>query len=73
MSYYVYENWRAAGHRARIHFSSCSFCRNGKGIHPGSSSRNGRWLGPFDTFEAASSAAYQTGGDVRVCEYCRPR
>jgi len=34
MMYYVYEaNWGQA-HRAKLHFSNCKYCNNGKGQNP---------------------------------------
>src|SRR5205814_4105058 len=41
--FYVYENWTADGHRACIHVSSCSYCNDGRGIHPESSDEHGGW------------------------------
>jgi hypothetical protein len=73
MTYYVYENWVAEGHKARVHFGSCPYCKEGKGIHPNAGKRNGRWLGPYNTFEAALAAAHQTGGKVSACRHCEPK
>jgi len=70
MSYHVYENWVAEGHKARVHRSTCSFCNNGRGVHPGSGTRNGAWHGPFDTLEEAMIAAIDTGGNVSSCKVC---
>ncbi len=70
-SYYVYENW-VAEKKAVIHFGSCSFCNQGKGTHPDSSTRNGRWLGPFTSFLSAEKAAKDTGRQVRTCKKCAP-
>ena len=73
MIYHVYENWQAEGHKAKIHFAHCSYCNNGKGIHPGSGDEHGQWLGPFETFQRALDAAENTGGQVSNCEHCHPR
>lgn len=70
-TYFVYENW-AAEDKAVIHFGSCSFCNQGKGIYPDSSTRNGRWLGPFTTYVSAKKAAEETGKPVRSCKKCAP-
>ena len=59
--YWIYENWRARGHRAVLHVETCSFCRAGRGLSTGTDSRNGRWRGPFPTLSAAQVAAGQTG------------
>jgi hypothetical protein len=32
MEYFVYENWRARGHKAIIHKGNCPFCKNGDGL-----------------------------------------
>ena len=72
MSYWVYENWRAHGHRATVHRSECGHCNDGAGQHGGTRADNGRWLGPFNTAEEAGSAARATGGTDRRCRSCRP-
>jgi len=76
MSFYVYENWQAEGHKAIVHRAQCSYCNNGRGIHPGASDRHGRWHGPFDSVQEALAAARRTGADdVRSCrrkEKCNP-
>ena len=72
MSYHVYENWQAEGHKARIHYSECSFCHDGKGIHPGASDDHGCWHGPFATMRDALDAAHATGGRVTMCKKCDP-
>jgi len=73
MKYYVYENWQAEGHKAKIHFANCSFCKNGKGIHPNAGEDNGQWHGPFDTFQVAVNAANSTGGRISKCKFCNPK
>ena len=51
--YWIYENWRAADHKALIHRASCGRCNDGEGWHGGTDSSNGRWIGPFDGLEEA--------------------
>lgn len=51
MSYYVYENWRARGHRATVHVGFCSFCKDRQGQSTGTRADNGKWHGPFDTLK----------------------
>lgn len=70
MTYHIYENWTV--HKAKVHFSDCSFCNNGKGIHPNAGPNNGRWLGPFATLDEALQAAQATGEPVSKCKFCRP-
>jgi hypothetical protein len=71
--YYIYENWVAEGHRARIHRNTCSYCRDGKGVHAHSGTQNGRWHGPFPTVDAAQQVADATGGNVSRCKRCSPQ
>jgi hypothetical protein len=63
--FWVYENWRAQGHKAVIHRSSCAFCNSGRGLGGGTSPSNGRWIGPHPSEEAARAAAARTGGQIR--------
>ncbi|HKY53827.1 MAG TPA: hypothetical protein VJM08_05935 [Anaerolineales bacterium] len=67
MAYYIYENWRAKGHRTMIHLSDCHFCNNGKGLAGETRPDNGKWHGPYKDLESAESFARTTG--VRL-EYC---
>lgn len=71
MTYHVYENWTV--HKARVHFSDCSFCNDGKGIHPDAGPSNGRWHGPFATLGEALQVAQATGEPVSECKFCRPQ
>ena len=70
--FYVYENWQAHGHTAKIHKAECSFCKYGKGFHGTDSRKHGQWLGPFVTFADARQAALKTKGTVSVCKFCGP-
>lgn len=72
-SYFVYENWRAEGHKARIHRGSCPSCDYGKGIHPESGEEHGRWHGPFGSMKDAVVAAQSSGGTVSLCQRCDPQ
>ena len=72
MTYHVYENWRAEGHKARIHFSDCPSCNYGKGVHSNAGYTNGKWHGPFQTFQQALQVAQSTGGIVSRCKRCTP-
>lgn len=71
MNYWIYENWTAE-HKAVLHVASCPFCNEGRGVHPGSGNRNGRWHGPYSTVESAAQAAERTGRPVRRCGHCKP-
>lgn len=64
--YWVYENWRAQGHKAVVHRSTCAFCNDGAGLSGGTRSDNGRWLGAFEAEEDAKAAATGTGGVVSI-------
>ncbi|MBA3075525.1 MAG: hypothetical protein FP831_18155 [Anaerolineae bacterium] len=70
MTFYIYENWQAGPHKARIHNATCRFCNNGNGIHPEASEENGKWHGPFKTLEETLTKAEQTGGKVSKCHHC---
>ena len=70
MKYYIYENWVAHGHTARVHSGDCHFCNNGQGIHKNAGDNNGRWLGSFDTFEIALSNAKKLCTNSRPCKFC---
>jgi len=70
--FYIYENW-AHEHMARVHYAQCSQCNYGNGTHGNSSTRNGRWLGPFDSFDAAVEAARGQGTTtISPCRTCTP-
>lgn len=62
MGYWVYENWRARGHKAVIHKDSCPFCNDGHGLKGGTSPENGKWHGPFTTLQTAMSMALSIKG-----------
>lgn len=58
--YYVYHNWTSEpGGKAIIHKGACSYCKDGKGIHPVKSNLHGKWLGPYisrqDAYEATKA------------------
>jgi F-type H+/Na+-transporting ATPase subunit beta len=73
MNYYFYENWVAEGHKARIHIAECSFCKVGKGIHPNASVRNGKWHGPYSSYQAVFAAVIETGRHISQCKFCNPK
>lgn len=72
MKFYIYENWRAHGHTMRIHVGSCSFCRDGTGIHRETRGGNGKWHGPFDSYQNARSIADRSQAQVSDCRFCSP-
>ena len=65
--YWVYENWRADGHKAKIHQSFCGHCS--KGLKE-SSGENDKWHGPFSSLEDAFQCANQTQAKVTTCLKC---
>jgi hypothetical protein len=69
--YWVYEHWRAHGHRATIHRSDCGSCNKGAGVHGGGQTPNGQWLGPFRSSDDARSAVSRKA-EVRDCARCMP-
>lgn len=70
--FWVYENWRANGHRATVHRADCGHCNDGIGQQRGTNPSNGQWLGPHSTAEDAVTAASATGAEVRRCSACNP-
>ena len=70
MIYYIYENWRAKGHRAMIHRFDCHYCNDGQGFAGGTRSDNGKWHGPFKTLVLAESFARTTDGRLEYCGKC---
>ena len=72
-SYYVYENWQA-GRTATVHRAECPSCNHGAGIHPGASDRNGQWIGPFTSLDAARAARLRhSEARRRLCRRCQPQ
>jgi len=73
MDYYIYENWTAEK-KAVIHGGSCKFCNDGKGIHGDKEEgRNGRWHGPFKTYnDALRHASSLRNRVIRNCKFCIP-
>ena len=73
MNYYIYENWRANGKKAKIHKENCSHCNYGNGQNKEKSEINGRWHGPYRDFDEATSFAISMGDrDITYCGVCRP-
>lgn len=74
MLFWVYENWRARGHRVVIHLGTCAFCNDGSGLNGGHDPRNARWHGAFRSFEDAYAFARSLlgGGEPVCCEKCAP-
>ena len=71
MEYWVYENW--VHDKAIVHKASCSYCNEGRGMHPDSSEDHGKWRGPFRTREDALADPKSTGRtDARGCKACGP-
>lgn len=72
MPYWVYENW--THDRARLHAGSCNRCNDGAGSQVASSVRNGRWLGPLETFAEGERTMIELGrSDTGVCAFCGAR
>lgn len=72
MTYYVYENWRAHGHQSRVHRAECGQCNNGCGVAGGTRSDNGKWHGPYGTFNEADDVSRKLPGEHHLCKICRP-
>jgi len=75
MMYFVYENWIAHGHHARVHKATCRHCNNGRGQahHTDASDDNGQWHGPFATMaEARVVPLRHADATWTFCKVCRP-
>jgi hypothetical protein len=70
--FWVYENTRADGHKARIHSGACGHCNHGLGQRGGTRPDNGKWHGPASSLAKARGIAQQTGGVVSYCKACAP-
>ena len=70
--YYVYENWVANGHTARIHKAECSFCNSGKGIHDTHNVEHGQWHGPFSVIEDMEKSFSPNRVIITKCKICFP-
>jgi hypothetical protein len=55
--FFIYENWVAEGHKVRIHYGSCSFFKDGRGIYNSDTNKNGQWLSPYSTYKEAFNVA----------------
>lgn len=71
-NYWVYENWRAHGHRATVHLGVCSHCKDGKGQKNGTSPANGEWHGPYRSSAEAVGKAQALAKLTRTCKVCAP-
>lgn len=71
--FWVYENWVAAK-KAVVHRGDCGFCHEGAGTGRNVlGEQNGRWHGPFSSFEGAKSAAVGLADrEYRECGSCKP-
>ena len=71
MAFWVYEQF--SHKRARIHFSSCRYCNDGKGVGGNTDNNDDKWHGPFESFELAeTSAKALKRKDTRSCGVCKP-
>lgn len=68
--YFVYENWTADGHKAKVHRGDCSHCNGGRGKDPDASDRNGQWRGPFATRAEAAEQAKSLTRNASDCAFC---
>lgn len=72
--FFVYENWRAGPHHAKVHLSRCGACNNGQGMHGGTEPTNGQWHGPYSTHASAWADATRLASPrVTNCGLCKPQ
>lgn len=55
MQFWVYENWTEP--HARVHFDNCPHCNYGSGTDKEKGPDNGKWIGPFESYENAKQLA----------------
>lgn len=71
--YYIYENWTAYK-KAKIHYGSCSYCRDGQGrtAHKPLGDKNGSWHGPYESLTQAIDFASKNCADkvISKCKHC---
>jgi len=67
--FWIYENWKTNGHRARMHKATCKFCAT-EGEVPRQSMEGSAWRGPFNTLEEANRYALELGAKVSCCKRC---
>ena len=67
--FWIYENWKTNGYRARIHKSTCKHCGI-EGEKPKESMQGSAWRGPFDSLQESIAFAKQLGAKVSVCKLC---
>ena len=71
MTYWVYENYPT--NKAVVHRATCSYCKNGLGLHKVGNVTSGKWHGPYSDAASARDKANRTGrADVRDCKVCSP-
>ena len=76
MTYWVYENWQEK--HASIHKATCGLCNDGQGCHNTSNQENGRWFGPYETYNLALHEAQtfvhnnNCENDLKICNQCNP-
>lgn len=73
MTYWLYENWRAHGHRATVHRREGGHCNDGPGQSGGTWTDNGRWLGPHGTADEAAARIRRCGHANVVLRRVRER
>lgn len=76
MNYWVYTNWTVK--HARVHTANCTYCNNGRGIHDTDNENNGKWFGPYNSYQDARTKAleliteYNCEDQQIDCDYCNP-
>ena len=68
MAFWVYEDWKAGPHMARIHRGNCAFCNDGKGEVSADQLKDAKWHGPFDSIGQATIALVKLEGVIERSE-----
>ena len=70
-TFHVYVNKRWPK-KAKIHFSDCGCCNDGRGTQGRSNNKESYWIGPLSTFQGALAKASETQMNVTRCGHCQP-
>lgn len=69
MTYHIFENdngW------TMVHKSNCPFVNHGKGTQRKARGEQGRWHGPYPTYQDAQESAQKMKGSIHPCKKCKP-
>ncbi|MBU2704072.1 hypothetical protein Ga0466249_005224 [Sporomusaceae bacterium BoRhaA] len=68
--FWIYENWKNNGHRARIHREGCKHCYIPEGKEHPVASVGSAWHGPFANLDMAVDEAGKLCSKIALCKMC---